>query len=203
MILKNRSDFLTTALDPSMLSTPFKVKTNWHVITGAPSSGKTTLINLIHERGYKTTPEPARQYIEMELAKGLTIKDLQKDLVALNKAIANFHLGIERLLPASDTIFLDRGLPDCLAYHRIHGMNPNELLPDCFFHQYRSVFILEKLPFQQDGVRYEDDNCAEFHQNWLLKDYQALGYDPIFVSILPPEARLSLILKKLSDLELL
>lgn len=203
MILKNRSDFLTTALDPNMLKTPFAVETNWHVITGAPSSGKTTLINLIEERGYKIIPEPARLYIEMELAKGLTIKDVQKDLVELNKAIANYHLGIERQLPANDTIFLDRGLPDCLAYHRIHGMNPNELLQDCFYHQYRSVFILERLPFQQDGIRYEDDQCAEFHQFWLLKDYRALGYNPIFVPILSPEERLNFILKKLSELYLI
>ena len=203
MILKNRSDFLTTALDPSILSTPFEVKTSWHVITGAPSSGKTTLINLIEELGYKTTPEPARQYIEMELAKGLTIKYVQKDLVALNKAIANFHLGIERQLPTNDTIFLDRGLPDCLAYHRIHGMNPNDLLHDCFYHQYRSVFILERLPFQQDGVRYEDDECAEFHQFWLLKDYRALGYDPIFVPILTPEERLTFVFKKLTEFNLI
>ena len=33
------------ALDPALLSTPFKIQTNWHVITGAPSSGKTTMIN--------------------------------------------------------------------------------------------------------------------------------------------------------------
>lgn len=203
MSLTNRSNFLETVLDPNILLTPFKIKTNWHVITGAPSSGKTTLIKLIEKQGYRILPEPARGYIEQELAKGLTIKEVQKDLPALNKAIANFHLEIERQLPTSETIFMDRGLPDCLAYHRIHGMNPNELLPDCFFHQYRSVFILEKLPFQQDGVRYEDDQCAEFHQYWVFKDYRSLGYDPISVPILPPETRLSFILNKLSDLELL
>ena len=35
----------TTELDPDILSTPFGVQTNWHVITGAPCSGKTTLID--------------------------------------------------------------------------------------------------------------------------------------------------------------
>jgi len=145
----------------------------------------------------------ARQYIEMELEKGLTINDVQKDLVALNKAIADFHLGIERQLPANDTIFLDRGLPDCLSYHRIHGMNPNELLKFCFYHHYRSIFILERLPFRQDGVRYEDDQCAEFHQLWLLKDYRALGYNPILVPMTAPQERLSFVLEKLSDLNLI
>jgi len=203
MSIMGHSDFIKEELDQKLLSTQFKVSTNWHVITGAPSSGKTTLIKLIKDKGFKISAEPARQYIEMELAKGLTIPEVQKDLVELNKAIAAFHLGIERQLPANDTIFLDRGLPDCLAYHRLHGMNPNELLDDCFHFRYRSVFILERLPFQQDGVRYEDDECAEFHQFWLLKDYRAMGYNPIFVPILSPEERLKFILDKLSKYKLI
>jgi len=36
-------DFRTTELDPDLVSTPFRVQTDWHVITGAPSSGKSTL----------------------------------------------------------------------------------------------------------------------------------------------------------------
>ena len=203
MPLSDLSDSLSAELDPNLLSKPFKIRTNWHVITGAPSSGKTTLINLIKDRGYKTVPEPARQFIESELAKGLTVQEVQKDLAALNTAIANFHLETERNLPACETIFIDRGFPDCLAYHRIHGMDPHELVDDCFHHHYRSVFILERLPFQQDGVRYEDDRCAEFHQFWLLKDYRSLGYSPIMVPVMVPEERLTFILEKLSELNLI
>jgi Flp pilus assembly CpaF family ATPase len=40
----SKHDFRTTELTPDLLSTPFKVQMNWHVIAGAPSSGKTTLI---------------------------------------------------------------------------------------------------------------------------------------------------------------
>ena len=28
---------------------------NWYVITGGPGSGKTTTVNLLRDRGYKTT----------------------------------------------------------------------------------------------------------------------------------------------------
>ena len=37
-------------LDPDLLSTPFGVQTNWHVITGAAGSGKTTLIDLLADK---------------------------------------------------------------------------------------------------------------------------------------------------------
>jgi predicted ATPase len=56
----------TTELDPDLLSTPFRVQTNWHVITGAPSSGKTTLIDQLAAKGFRTVPEGARLYIERD-----------------------------------------------------------------------------------------------------------------------------------------
>ena len=189
------------ALDPNLLSTPFKIQTNWHVITGAPSSGKTTMINLIKDHGLKTVPEFARLYIEMEMAKGLSVQEVQKDLLALQRDIVDFHIKIVEKLPTNEVLFLDRGFPDCLSYHRLRGLDPNELLIYCFDHHYKSVFILDRLPFQQDGVRYEDDEMAEFHQSWLHKDYRALGHHPIRVPIISPEERLRFILKKLSEQE--
>ena len=63
-------DFRATELDPALLSTPFEVQTNWHVITGAASCGKTTLIDLLADKEFQTVPETARLYIEREMAKG-------------------------------------------------------------------------------------------------------------------------------------
>jgi len=45
--------------DPHLLSTPFGVQTNWHVITGAACSGKTTMIDLLTDKGFQTVPETA------------------------------------------------------------------------------------------------------------------------------------------------
>jgi hypothetical protein len=39
----SQHDPRTIELDPDLLSAPFRVQTNWHVITGAACSGKTTL----------------------------------------------------------------------------------------------------------------------------------------------------------------
>ena len=58
-----------TDLDADLLATPFKVHTNWHVITGGACCGKTTLIDLLAEQGFQTLPEIPRQYIEREVAK--------------------------------------------------------------------------------------------------------------------------------------
>ena len=109
------SKFISTELDPDLLITPFKVKTNWHVITGASSSGKTTLINLMRDKGFKTSPERARQYIEREVAQGRSLDEMQKDLAAFNRAIMAFTLNEELKLPPGDILFLDRGVPDSLS----------------------------------------------------------------------------------------
>ena len=76
MLDSPQHDFLTTELEPDLLSTPFRVQTNWHVITGAACSGKTTLIDLLADKGFQTEPETARQYIDREMARGQTLDEI-------------------------------------------------------------------------------------------------------------------------------
>ena len=59
-------------------SNNLKRQTNWYVITGGPSSGKTTTVNLLKERGYITTFEHARHYLDTQRLKGRTIEDVRK-----------------------------------------------------------------------------------------------------------------------------
>ncbi|MHC4071894.1 MAG: AAA family ATPase, partial [Planctomycetota bacterium] len=53
MLDNPQRDFRTTELDPDLLATPFGIQTNWHVITGAPCSGKTTLIDQLADKGFR------------------------------------------------------------------------------------------------------------------------------------------------------
>ena len=189
-----------TELDQDILSTPFWVQTNWHVITGTVSSGKSTLIHQFADRGYKTVPETARLYIEKEMAKGRTIHEIHADGVALQRGMKDLQLEVELGLPAIDVVFLDRGVPDFLAWYRVRGMNPNETLAECFHHRYASVFMLEPLPFQPDDQRVEEIAAiAGYLDEWHTRDYRALGYSVVRVPVMTPEERLAFVLEKLSD----
>ena len=192
-------DFRNTALDPDLLSTPFRVQTNWHVITGASCSGKTTQIDLFAGEGFKTVPEDARRYIERELAKGRTIDEIRADRAAFTCRVYDLMLNRECVLSAVEVTFLDRALPDALAFYRFAGMNPNKILPDCFQHRYASVFMLDRFPYQQDGVRAADDTTAAYFDSWMWRDYAALGYNVVRVPVLPPKERLAFMLERLSD----
>ncbi len=191
---KSQHDFGTIELDPDLLATPFGVQTNWHVITGAPSCGKTTLINLLADKGFQTAPEGARQYMEREAARGRTLDEIHAHAVALQRGIKDTQLEIEQGLRANDFVFLDRALPDTLAWYRVFGLNPNEFLLECFHHRYASVFILDPLPLQLNGFRFEDIVDIGFFDEIHTQDYSALGYTIIRVPVLPPEERLAFVL---------
>lgn len=193
-----KHDFITTALDPEILSTPFGIQTNWHVITGGPCSGKTTLIDQLTDKGFQTIPETARLYIQKEIVKGQTVEDIRENVESLERNLIEIQLSFERALRTTETAFLDRGLPDCLTYCQIAGMNPNEILSECFYHRYASIFLLDRFPIQRDDIRIEDDATARFLGEWLNRDYSALGYHVLRVPVLPPDDRLEFILEKIN-----
>jgi predicted ATPase len=189
---------LNMKLDPQGLSAPFKDETNWHVITGAPCSGKTTLIDLLATRGYQTAPEAGRIYIEREIAAGRKLEEIRANDATIAPLINQLQWDIENALQHSDTIFLDRAFPDCLSFFRMVGLDPNEILPECFQHHYASVFVLDRLPYQKDNVRKEGEAASAFLDESLFQDYRALGYDVVRVPVLPPNDRLAFILHRLA-----
>jgi predicted ATPase len=199
MLNTPQHDFRTTELDRDLLSTPFRVQTNWHVITGAPCCGKTTLVDQLANQGFQTVPETAHLYIEREMAKGRTINGILKNRAALQRILIDMQLRIEHELHANDVTFLDRALPDCLAFNRFVGLNPNEMLLECFHYRYASVFILDPLPFQENGVRDDDAAKVGYLDEWLARDYSALGYRVVRVPVLSPQERLAFVLERLSE----
>jgi predicted ATPase len=197
------NDFRTAELDPDFLSTPFKVQTSWHVITGAPCCGKTTLIDHLTDKGFRTVPETAHLYIEKELASGRKLNEILKDRVNVQGILIEMQLEIERELQANEVTFLDRALPDSLAFNRYVGLSPNDLLSECFHHRYASVFILDPIPFQENGVRDADSGVVAYLDEWLARDYSTLGYRVVRVPVLAPQERLAFVLESLSEQELI
>ena len=192
-------NYRNTALSEDLLSTPFNIQTKWCVITGASCSGKTTLIEMLAGKGFRTVPEAGRKYFERELGKGRVIEEIRADPAAFTRQVYDIMLAHEGGLRVNEINFLDRALPDGFAFYRLAGMNPNQILPDCFQHRYACVFLLKRLPYQKDGVRVADDETAAYLESWIYRDYRALGYQVIEVPVLSPEGRFEFVLRKLSE----
>ena len=190
-------------LDQTLLSSPYQVNTNWHVIAGAPSAGKTTLIELLAGMGFATALEPARLYMDQEFAKGRTIQDIRKDQKQLQRTFLRLQLNMESQLTPRDFIFLDRGIPDQFTYCRIAGLDPNQFAHECFHYRYKTVFILAPLPFDKDGYRDPEAEIVDYFDEWITRDYQALGYRPIRVPVCPPDDRVGFILDHLKGSNLI
>jgi predicted ATPase len=138
-----------------------------------------------------------------EIAKGRTLDEIRQDGAALQRGIATLQLSYENGFDVNRATFLDRALPDSLTFYRVHGMDPNEILPECFHYHYVTIFKLDRLPLQRDKtLGPEDDLDSKFLDEWLVRDYSALGYDVVNVPVLPLEGRLKFILDKISGIRL-
>jgi predicted ATPase len=174
--------------------------TNWCVITGGPSSGKTTTVNILRDRGFATTIEHARHYIDTQRVTGRTVEDIRANQQLFQRGIIDMQVEQERSLDHEALVFLDRALPDGLAYYRLLGLTPDaDYLSLIQPGVYRAVFILDLLPLAADYARTEDRaGQIEIHR-LLTEVYSELGYDPRAVPALPPGERVGLILAMLED----
>ncbi len=96
----------------------------------------------------------------------------------------------ENSLDPAALTFLDRALPDALAYYRFLDLPPDpKLLYALRSAKYRGVFLLDLLPLVKDYARTEDNTAQRKIHDLLRKVYEELGHPIKTVPALDPEAR--------------
>lgn len=159
------------------------IESNWYVITGGVSSGKSTLLLALKQNGYKVVKETARAVIDEELTKGKAIGEVRGNDQLLQQKIFARMLERESHFSRDEIIFFDRGLPDCAAYHKNCGLDPKEVLDVCLEHRYKGIFFMEQLPFEKDHIRTETKQQFEKITRLLIEMYEKLGYELTFVPV--------------------
>jgi len=173
------------------------IATRWQVITGAPCSGKTTLIQALAGLGHRVVPETARAYIDQCLARGMTLSQIKADPLQFEQKILLEKVALETTLPKDQLIFMDRAIPDSVAYYRFEGLDPAEPLRYSRTVRYETVFLLELLEFKQDTVRTEDAQGAARLEAMLADCYASLGYAVVRVPVMGIDDRIELIRRHL------
>ena len=175
-----------------------KRQTNWYVITGGPSSGKTTTVNLLKERGYITTFEHARHYLDTQRLKGKTIDEVRKNQREFQLGVLDMQIEQENQISPDVLVFLDRAIPDALAYYRFLNLREDKKLTKALLTvSYKKVFILDRLPVVKDYARTEDATAQKKIHALLVEVYESLGFPIVQVPVFPPEERVDFILKNL------
>jgi predicted ATPase len=169
--------------------------TNWHIITGAPCSGKTTVIKELERRGFRVIHEVARAYIDRQLARGLELDRIKADILQFERHILHTKIRIEDSLRGIEPVFFDRGVPDSIAYFNLEGLDPSEPLKHSRMTRYRRIFFFERFDFLNDEVRSEDETIAAKLNDLLLEAYAMIGSDIIMVPVMPVEDRTDLVLR--------
>lgn len=161
------------------------VKTNWVVITGGPSSGKTTTINDLKARGFPIVLEAARQLEEEELKRGKSIVEARGgDEIEFNHRVLDKKMENEDHLNPNDSIFLDRGIPDTIAYARYYKEDETYAKEASLKRRYKAVFVLDPLPkFEEGKGRIEDVKFTQKMGQLLPSIYMELGYEAIIVPV--------------------
>jgi len=174
-------------------------ETHWYVITGAPSSGKTTLLKELEELGYRVIHEVARAFIEMELEQGQTLGKIRADKETFENRVLHTKIAIEERLPKDQVLIFDRAIPDSIPYFALAGLDTKGVIENSPRHRYKKVFVLDRLPYARDQARIEDREAAE-RLDWELEaSYRMLGYEVKRIGVMPVQDRLRFVLHEIED----
>jgi predicted ATPase len=172
-------------------------ETNWYVITGAPSSGKTTLLKELEELGYRVIHEVARAFIEMEMEQGQTLEKIRADKETFENRVLHAKIAIEERLPKDEMIIFDRAIPDSIPYFKLAGLDTKGVIEKSPRHRYKKVFVLDRLPYAKDQARIEDQQTAARLDRELEAGYRTLGYEIKRIAVMSVQDRLKLILQEI------
>ncbi|WP_062053833.1 AAA family ATPase [Aquimarina longa] len=153
------------------------------IITGAPGTGKTTAINTLRKSGYQCFEEISRKIISHQQENGGT-KTPWGDLTGFTDMIYQQTI-IELQLTITKHTFVDRGLPDIIAYLQA-GTHPiPEYLLDFPFKKFynTTVFLMplwEEI-YSTDPQRPQSYEEAMLIHQHLIRVYKRLGFKVIVV----------------------
>jgi predicted ATPase len=177
---------------------PKGIDTNWFVVTGAPSSGKTTLLQKLANNGYKVNPDASRQLLELRVKSGLQPEQVRADEKQFQIELLDLMVDSDLRLNPNDLIFHEYALPDNVAFWRKADLKlPDVLIQSVKLFKYRSVFILEPLALKRDGIRTETEADQKAIHKLILESYREAGYNPILIPAGSVESRLEKVLNHL------
>jgi len=177
------------------------------VITGAPGTGKTVVVEGIEAMGYHCFHEIIRSMTAKAKLEGTTKVPVSNPLAFVDDPFKFNQLLLKgRLTHFKEAnkldipVFFDRGIPDILAYmdyfDQAYG---KEFSETCINNRYDAIFIMPpwKEIYISDNERLETFAEAERLHEHLMTSYKKYGYSPILVPKTTITERIFFILNEL------
>lgn len=175
---------------------------HWFVaISGCSGGGKSTLLEELGARGFRTFAEPGRQIVKEQTAIGGPALPWSDPLLFGEQCVARTVNRMIEAAGAKDYVFFDRSLIDPIAhFDRLHRRAPAHWVrAGETFRFNATVFLVPPWPelFANDEERKHsfEDALAEYKQ--LPLTYERFGYRPVIVPKAPVADRADFILRTL------
>jgi predicted ATPase len=153
----------------------------FHVLTGGPGSGKSTLIDALEQAGFARTVEAGRSIIRDQVAiGGRALPWADRELYA--ELQLAWEMRSYREAEALDgLVFFDRGMPDIAGYLTLIGKPVPDHLERAVnaFRYNRRVLIAPPWAeiYEQDGERRQSLEEAERTFAAMVETYRSRGYE--------------------------
>ncbi len=170
------------------------------VLTGAPGTGKSTILNLLQRKGYFCLEEISREIIKEAERMGSKKLFLSQPILFSKVVLGKRIIQYQQANNSNEKYcFFDRGMPDITAY-----LNNNRIPYEETFKQatkkytYHTVFVFP--PWEEiyttDSERFETFEEAQQVHVALVEEYKKTHTNIITVPKGTPQERLDFILKK-------
>ena len=163
------------------------------VVTGGPGSGKSSVIDAVARRGFRTMPEAGRAIIRDQVRIGGPARPWA-DRAMFAELMLGWELRSWHEARASGApVLMDRGIPDVVGYLTLCGLPvPAHVEAAARLCRYnRRVFLAPYWDaiFTQDAERRQDRHEAEATGKVMAETYARLGYQIIELPLAGIEAR--------------
>ena len=153
------------------------------LISGAPGTGKTSIINELSKKGYPCHFEVSREIISNQIASKGKITPWQNletfSQIVFKKRRIQFDNTTEKIT------FYDRGIIDVIAYMRKEGLkiNPEWIRIAKEYRYFNKVFIAPPWEdiYQNDEERMEDFNTSIEVHKYMVSTYESFGYEIVLI----------------------
>jgi len=168
------------------------------LFTGGPGAGKTTILELLAQRGYTCVPEVAREIIQKRMRQGLSPRPKP---IEFAREILEEDLRQYDTVNIEGPVFFDRGTPDALGmiYEAGSSLTHVQIIrhlyerpynPTAFFFPYWEEIF--KTDSERDQSPEQALSIAASIRNW----YHSVGFTIVEVPRASPEERVTFILKQ-------
>ena len=174
----------------------------FYVLTGAPGTGKSAVLERLGLQGYDRVEEPARQILaEQRSFGGNGVPDADPALfveLMLSRAV------FERRKPrrADLPVFFDRGIPDLIAYALLYGLDDRPARSAAHKYHYNpTVFFAppwKDIYSTDEERRMTYGQAADFGER-MRDAYQGLGYTLVELPRETPEERARFIEERVAE----